>query len=632
MERESFENEVIAEILNREYVCVKVDREERPDVDSVYMSVCQAMNGQGGWPLTIIMTPDCRPFFSGTYFPPRARYGRQGLEELLTAAAGQWKVKKEKLLDQAGQIEKYLKSQERTERQAEPELGAVHQAFRQLADCFDSKNGGFGSAPKFPAPHNLIFLMEYGAREKRPEALAMAEKTLVQMYRGGIFDHIGGGFSRYSTDGQWLVPHFEKMLYDNSLLVMAYIKAYGRTGRKMYGCVAEKVLEYVRRELTDSQGGFYCGQDADSDGVEGKYYVFTQEEIRAVLGEKAGRDFCRQYGITRHGNFEGRSIPNLLENENYEEICEEPWGGDDHGGNVCHGVRNSFGGRKNEDCKKLYQYRLDRARLHKDDKILVSWNGWMICALEKLDTSKFFYSIDHETSLFLVGRKCGFDPWLMWLMDLFVNAPGEKFGYPPGKSLKEFTLEEMLEDVGLAVGNLLNQMLANVNQNEVDQYAKRVLKIHYYVRYMDDIVIMSDSKAQLHEWREKISEFMHEKLKLELNPKKCFIRPISHGVDFCQYRIYPDHIKLKKATALRMKRNLKRIQNLYAAGEISLERAQKTVSSYTGLLSHCDSYQLRRAIFGEYSATEWVDGWFYLQRDSDLIAARAEEKKNGRSE
>ena len=181
----------------------------------------------------------------------------------------------------------------------------------------------------------------------------MAQTTLVQMYRGGIFDHIGGGFSRYSTDGQWLVPHFEKMLYDNSLLVMAYIKAYGRTGRKLYRCVAEKILEYVRRELTDPQGGFYCGQDADSDGVEGKYYVFTREEIRTVLGESAGRDFCRKYGIKAHGNFEGRSIPNLLENENYEEI---------------------------EDFKKLYQYRLDRAGLHKDDKILVSWNGWMICA------------------------------------------------------------------------------------------------------------------------------------------------------------------------------------------------------------------------------------------------------------
>lgn len=363
MERESFENEVIGEILNREYVCVKVDREERPDVDSVYMSVCQAMNGQGGWPLTIIMTPDCRPFFSGTYFPPRARYGRPGLKELLTAAAAQWKTHKEKLLDQAGQIERYLKSQERSGRRAQPELGAAHQAFRQFADSFDRTNGGFGSAPKFPTPHNLIFLMEYGARENRPEALSMAETTLVQMYRGGIFDHIGGGFSRYSTDKQWLVPHFEKMLYDNSLLVMAYVKAYGRTGRKLYGCVAEKILEYVRRELTDPRGGFYCGQDADSDGVEGKYYVFTREEIGAVLGERAGRDFCRKYGITEHGNFEGMSIPNLLGNEDYEEVCGGP-----------------RGGGENEDCKKLYQYRLDRASLHKDDKILVSWNGWMICA------------------------------------------------------------------------------------------------------------------------------------------------------------------------------------------------------------------------------------------------------------
>lgn len=252
--------------------------------------------------------------------------------------------------------------------------------------------------------------------------------------------------------------------------------------------------------------------------------------------------------------------------------------------------------------------------------------------LAKIDTSKFFYRIDHQVSLDLIGRKCNFDPWLMWLMDLFVNAPGEKFGFPPGKGVKDITPDEMLADKGLAVGSLLNQMLANVNQNVVDHYAKRELKIHYYVRYMDDIVMLSDDKAQLHEWTKQIGDFMQERLKLELNPKKCFVRPIFQGVDFCQYRIYPDHVKLKKATALRMKRNLKRIQHLYAAGEISLERAQKTVNSYMGLMSHCDSYQLRRAIFGEYSATEWFDGWFFLQRDSDLIEARAEEKKNGRSE
>lgn len=238
--------------------------------------------------------------------------------------------------------------------------------------------------------------------------------------------------------------------------------------------------------------------------------------------------------------------------------------------------------------------------------------------LEKLDTSKFFYRIDHAVSMDLVGRKCGYDPWLMWIMDLFVNAPGEKFGFPPGKGVQDVTPDEMVADKGLAVGSLLNQMLANVNQNEVDHFAKRQLRIHYYVRYMDDIVILSDSKAQLLEWRERIEAFMRDRLKLELNPKKTFIQPISHGIDFCQYRIYPDHIRLKKSTALRMKRNLKRVQRLYAAGKIDLDRAQKTVTSYMGLLSHCDSYQLRRTIFGEYSETEWIEGWFVLQRNSDI--------------
>ncbi|WP_125142380.1 thioredoxin domain-containing protein [Clostridium transplantifaecale] len=359
MERESFENPVIAELLNRDYICVKVDREERPDVDAVYMSVCQAMNGQGGWPLTVIMTPECRPFFSGTYFPPRARYGRMGLEELLTAVAVRWKENREELSGSAERIEAYLKEQEQITRAGEPGMVVVHRAFRQFARSFDAKNGGFGGAPKFPTPHNLMFLMEYGVREKNRDALAMAEHTLAQMYRGGIFDHIGGGFSRYSTDEKWMVPHFEKMLYDNALLVMAYAEAFAMTGRKMYGFVVKKILGYVERELTDEQGGFYCGQDADSDGIEGKYYVFTREEIKKVLGKKDGDSFCIRYGITRDGNFEGKSIPNLLENEKYELSGET------------------------EDGKKLYEYRIGRTSLHKDDKILVSWNGLMICACAK---------------------------------------------------------------------------------------------------------------------------------------------------------------------------------------------------------------------------------------------------------
>lgn len=383
MEEESFENDEIAKILNREYVCVKVDREERPDVDAVYMAVCQAMNGQGGWPLTILMTPDCKPFFSGTYFPPRARYGRIGLEELLTAVAEQWKADRTKLLDSAGQIEAYLREQERITLSAEPGVAAVHQAYRQFAGNFDKKNGGFGGAPKFPTPHNLIFLMEYGLREEKKEALSMAETTLTQMYRGGIFDHIGGGFSRYSTDERWLVPHFEKMLYDNALLVMAYTAAFGVTGRTLYRDVAHRILDYVKAELTDEQGGFYCGQDADSDGVEGKYYVFTPKEIGEVLGEKAGAEFCSCYGITGQGNFEGKSIPNLLENEAYEAVGGRPCAAGDGKNGKQLTARAAVAEGTDGDLRKLYEYRIRRARLHKDDKILVSWNGWMICACAK---------------------------------------------------------------------------------------------------------------------------------------------------------------------------------------------------------------------------------------------------------
>lgn len=274
--------------------------------------------------------------------------------------------------------------------------------------------------------------------------------------------------------------------------------------------------------------------------------------------------------------------------------------------------------------QRLFYFMQQDGRIEKNSGVGPDGRPLRRFLFQKGDTSKFFYRIDHEVSLDLVGRKCNYDPWLMWIMDLFVNAEGEKFGFPPGKGVKDVTPDEMVADKGLAVGSLLNQMLANVNQNEVDHFAKRQLRIHQYVRYMDDIVMISDSKAQLLEWRKEIEDFMAERLKLELNPKKTFIQPISHGIDFCQYRIYPDHIRLKKGTALRMKRNLKRIQKLYAEGKIDLERAQRTVTSYMGLMSHCDSYQLRKTIFGEYSETEWTEGWFFLQRNSEKIEEHGE--------
>lgn len=361
MAHESFENDKIAEILNQNYIAVKVDREERPDVDSVYMSVCQAMTGQGGWPLTIIMTPKCRPFFAGTYLPPKARYGMTGLDELLKMIADRWKNEKDRLLQAGDEILNFLKEQNKVSLQGEPDKKLVKEGFAQFLERFDPKYGGFGEAPKFPTPHNLLFLMEYAKKEKREEALKMVEKTLSQMYRGGIFDHVGGGFSRYSTDEKWLVPHFEKMLYDNALLAIAYLEAYTITGKDQYLFVAERTLQYVEAELTDEKGGFYCGQDADSDGVEGRYYVFDPDEIKEYLGEYDGEYFCSWFDITYHGNFEGKSIPNLIDNPRFEE-------------------RNSRIAKINQ---VLTSIRRKRASLHKDDKILLSWNGLMIAAFAK---------------------------------------------------------------------------------------------------------------------------------------------------------------------------------------------------------------------------------------------------------
>ena len=356
MAHESFEDQEVADILNREFVCIKVDREERPDIDAVYMAVCQAETGSGGWPLTVILTPQQKPFFAGTYFPKKGAYGRIGLIDLLEHVAKLWKENREELIQEGNEITDAINLNHSGNGQ-EPDRKLVDQAAAQLARRFDVKWGGFGHAPKFPTPHNLLFLMRYGSAMQEDGSAKMAQVTLSDMARGGIHDHIGGGFSRYSTDEMWLVPHFEKMLYDNALLLMAYVKACQHTKSDVFADVAHRTAQYMLRELTDVEGGCYCGQDADSEGVEGKYYVFTPEEILQVLGESDGREFCRMYDITEEGNFEGKSIPNRLKND------ENGWE------------------RNDPRLKKLYDYRLQRTKLHKDDKILLSWNGWAMIGL-----------------------------------------------------------------------------------------------------------------------------------------------------------------------------------------------------------------------------------------------------------
>lgn len=369
MAHESFEDVETAKLLNAHFISIKVDREERPDIDSVYMAVCQAFTGSGGWPMSIFMTPEQKPFFAGTYFPKKPGFGMQSFREILLAVADMWKNNRSRLLSSAGEILRQLKIQE--QKAGEVDKGLLEEAVSLFWSHFDQEYGGFGSAPKFPVPHNILFLLQYykNYKDVRPEsrtALKMAEKTLTAMYQGGIFDHIGYGFSRYSTDRFFLAPHFEKMLYDNALLILAYAKAYEVTGKAFYLTVAEQTADYVLREMTDSKGGFYCAQDADSQGEEGGYYVFGYKEITELLGKEAGSRFNRFYGITEQGNFEGKNIPNLLQHH-IQKLQEE---------------------KEQENFKKergiLYQYRKGRKKLHLDDKILTSWNSLMIAALSFL--------------------------------------------------------------------------------------------------------------------------------------------------------------------------------------------------------------------------------------------------------
>ncbi len=354
---ESFEDAEIAEILNRDFISIKVDKEERPDIDSVYMAVCQALTGSGGWPTSIFMTADKKPFFAGTYFPKSTIGGMLGLKELLITIKDKWDNDHASLIRLSDEIINHLSYKKESGQGLD--FSIVHTAKEQLEQIYDQVYGGFGRAPKFPTPHNILFLLSYYEQFKSKEALKMAEHTLTQMYRGGLFDHIGFGFCRYSTDKKFLVPHFEKMLYDNALLIFAYSRAYEVTKDDFYLTVAEKTAKYILEEMTSSEGGFYSAQDADTEGEEGKYYLFTPEEIISVLGKAEGEELNRHFDITRGGNFEGKNIPNLLSTQRISKDYEE-------------------------QIAKLKKYRKSRYTLNRDDKILTSWNGLMIASMCQL--------------------------------------------------------------------------------------------------------------------------------------------------------------------------------------------------------------------------------------------------------
>ncbi len=361
MERESFEDDEVAALLNKDFVCIKVDREERPDIDSIYMAVCEAYTGQGGWPLTILMTPQAKPFFAATYLPKSSRGGLAGMLDLLPAIAMLWKNERDRAEAQGEETARYLRNQaKKTLPPRAPEEAMLHKAAASVSQSYESQYGGFSQAPKFPMPHILLFLLRYAKETGKDTPKEQAIQTLLHMHRGGLFDHIGGGFSRYSTDRRWLVPHFEKMLYDNALLTMAYVEGYRQTGMPALKFAAQETLGYVLRELTDAEGGFYCGQDADSEGVEGKFYVFTPKELKTALSADADA-FCAFYGIAERGNFEGKNIPNLLHHQE-TPVPDE----------AMLAIR-----------KKVFCLREERIPPATDDKQLTAWNALMIIAFSQ---------------------------------------------------------------------------------------------------------------------------------------------------------------------------------------------------------------------------------------------------------
>ncbi|MFC1970633.1 thioredoxin domain-containing protein [Chloroflexota bacterium] len=378
MAHESFEDPEVAELMNETFVSVKVDREERPDIDGVYMTVCQMMTGSGGWPLTIIMTPNKEPFFAATYIPKETRFGRVGMLTLISRIKELWSTRQAEVLSSASQITASL---QKTTPEAPGEglnETLLHLAYEQLAERFDERHGGFGSAPKFPTPHNILFLLRYWKRTRNQKALNIVEKTLQSMRRGGIYDHIGFGFHRYSTDSRWLVPHFEKMLYDQALLAIAYTEAYQATRKKEYAQTAREIFTYVLRDMTSPEGGFYSAEDADSEGEEGKFYVWTSDEIQRILPDKEANLALKVFNISKEGNFvdevvgskTGRNILHLT--KSVDELTSE----------LSMSVPD-LRARIEEIQEALFAYREKRVHPHKDDKILTDWNGLMIVALAK---------------------------------------------------------------------------------------------------------------------------------------------------------------------------------------------------------------------------------------------------------
>ena len=462
MERESFEDEIIAGMMNENFISIKVDREERPDLDQVYMQAVQMLTGSGGWPMTVFLTPEGKPFYGGTYFPPTDRQGMPGFPRLLTSIAEAYKTNK----GEVDRVTQQLTTQ-MTQSNQIPKgtsiltVDILHQAYSTLATNFDYQNGGFGNAPKFPQPMGPEFLLRYYHHGYNPRALELVEITLEKMAYGGIYDQIGGGFHRYSTDPYWLVPHFEKMLYDNALLARLYLHTHLITGKPLYRRIVEETLDYVLREMTDLSGGFYSAQDADSEGVEGKFFVWTPDEIRAVLGDADSEVFSSYYGVTPNGNFEGENILNIRQDP--EAFAE------------AHDLtQEQLDEIISRSSKALLEVREQRIHPMRDDKVLASWNGLMLrsfaeaaVALGRAD----YLEAAVKNARFLVGTMKSQGR----LLRTYRDGQAKLLGY--------------LEDYSFVVDGLL-----------------ALYEATFDIRWLDEAVTLADSMIELF-WDEGIGGF-----------------------------------------------------------------------------------------------------------------------------
>jgi uncharacterized protein YyaL (SSP411 family) len=465
MAHESFQDPNIATLMNNAFVSIKVDREERPDIDMLYMSVCQMMTGSGGWPLTIIMTPDKEPFFAGTYIPRETRFGRQGMVELIPRINEIWSTRKDEVLDSASQITAALHDATLREQGEELNEEVLNLAYEQLRERYDNEYGGFGGEPKFPTPHNLLFLLRYWKRTNNGKALAMVEETLQALRCGGIYDQVGFGFHRYSTDRRWLVPHFEKMLYDQALLSVAYLETFQATGNEEYAGTAGEIFTYVLRDMTGSEGGFYSAVDADSEGEEGKFYLWNYNEVKQILTPEEADFAVKVYNIENDGNFGDDISGNKIERnilhmaKTYREMA-------------CELNMSVTGFHKTLESvrQKLLAQRNKRVHPNKDEKILTDWNGLMIAALA-------------------MGARVLNGP-------LYVNAAKSaarfifsKMFSPDGQLLHRFYDGESAVDANLDDYAFLIQGLLELYETTFDvDYLKSALKLNEYLlrHFWDD--------------------------------------------------------------------------------------------------------------------------------------------------